>query len=172
MGLGEALEQAARASGSHDRERGGGRGMGIAGSAYISGAGLPIYWNDMPHSGAVVTLDRGGGVLVSCGTAEIGQGSDMMLASVAAEELGVVPEDVHVVSGDTALAPVDLGSYSSRVTFMAGNAVRMAAAQLRGTLLDVAGEKLGVPVDRLACAFRRIYDTSDPERYLGFVDAV
>ena len=172
MGLGDALEQAARASGYHDRERARGRGMGIAGSAYISGAGLPIYWNDMPHSGAVVTLDRGGGVLVSCGTAEIGQGSDMLLASVAAEELGVVPEDVHVVSGDTALAPVDLGSYSSRVTFMAGNAVRMAAAELRRTLLDAAADKLGVPVERLGCAFRRIYDLRDPERFVPFVDAV
>src|ERR671931_225670 len=172
MGLGDALEQAARASGYHDRERARGRGMGIAGSAYISGAGLPIYWNDMPHSGAVVTLDRGGGLLVSCGTAEIGQGSDMVLASVAAEELGVVPEDVHVVSGDTALAPVDLGSYSSRVTFMAGNAVRMAAAELRRTLLDAAADKLGVPVERLGCAFRRIYDLRDPERFVPFVDAV
>ena len=172
MGLGEALERAATATGYRDRPKVVGRGLGIAGSAYISGAGLPIYWNDMPHSGAIVTLDRGGGVLVSCGTSEIGQGSDMMLASVAAEELGVLPEDVHVVSGDTALSPVDLGSYSSRVTFMAGNAVRMAASELRRTLLQIAAAKLEVPADRLGCAFRRIYDTKDPERFLSFVDAV
>src|SRR5439155_265381 len=108
MGLGEALERAATATGYRDRPKVVGRGLGIAGSAYISGAGLPIYWNDMPHSGAIVTLDRGGGVLVSCGTSEIGQGSDMMLASVAAEELGVLPEAVHVGSGDSALSPVDL----------------------------------------------------------------
>src|SRR5437763_13055628 len=111
MGLGECLDALQRRTHVSERrgQLGRGKGMGIAGSAYISGAGLPIYWNDMPHSGAVVTLERGGGVLVSCWTAEIGQGSDMMLVSVAAEELGVVPEDVHVVSGDTALAPVDLG---------------------------------------------------------------
>ena len=172
MGLGEALQRAAASTRYRDRARVRGRGMGIAGSAYISGAGLPIYWNDMPHSGAVVTLDRGGGVLVSCGTSEIGQGSDMMLASVAAEELGVLPEDVHVVSGDTALSPVDLGSYSSRVTFMAGNAVRMAASQLKQTLLEIAATKLGAPVDRLGSAFRRIYDTKDPEKFMSFVDAV
>ena len=86
-----------------------GKGIGVAGSAYISGAGLPIYWNPMPHSGAEIRIDRGGGVTVMCGTAEIGQGSDNMLATVAAETLGVLPEDVHVVSGDTSLAPVDLG---------------------------------------------------------------
>jgi 4-hydroxybenzoyl-CoA reductase subunit alpha len=172
MGLGEALERAARATGFRDRAKTRGRGLGLAGSAYITGAGLPIYWNDMPHSGAIVTLDRGGGVTVSCGTAEIGQGSDMVLASVAAEELGVLPEDVHVVSGDTALAPVDLGSYSSRVTFMAGNAVRAAAKQLRGTLLEAAAEKLGAPPERLLTAFRRVYDRADPERFMPFAEAV
>src|SRR5919201_2009958 len=75
MGLGEALERAAGAARFHERPKQRGRGMGIAGSAYISGAGLPIYWNDMPHSGAVVPLDPRGGVVASCGTAEIGQGS-------------------------------------------------------------------------------------------------
>ncbi len=172
MGLGECLDRVTTATRFHERPKIRGRGMGLAGSAYISGAGLPIYWNDMPHSGAIVTLDRGGGVTVSCGTAEIGQGSDMMLASVAAEELGILPEDVHVVSGDTALAPVDLGSYSSRVTFMAGNAVRAATKQLRDALLEVASEKLGVPQERLLTAYRRVYDREDPEKFMPFVDAV
>ncbi len=172
MGLGECLERVTKASRYQERPRVKGRGIGIAGSAYISGAGLPIYWNDMPHSGAVITLDRGGGVTLSCGTAEIGQGSDMVLATVAAEELGILPEDVHVVSGDTALAPVDLGSYSSRVTFMAGNAVRAAGRQLREQLLEAAAEKLGVTAERLACAFRRVYDRDDPEKFISFADAV
>src|SRR5712692_1002992 len=78
-----------------------------------------------------------------------------MLASVAAEALGVMPADVHVVSGDTSLAPVDLGSYSSRVTFMAGNAVRDAAMKLRGLL----------------AAFGRIYDRDDPQKFIAFADA-
>ena len=173
MGLGECLEQVKRAvdfPNAH-RQLPRGRGVGVAGSAYISGAGLPIYWNDMPHSGAEIRIDRGGGVTVMCGTAEIGQGSDNVLASVAAETLGILPEDVHVASGDTSLAPVDLGSYSSRVTFMAGNATREAAAKLRGLLFEVASEKLEIPADRLATAFRRIYDRDDPERSMSFTDA-
>ena len=148
-----------------------GKGIGLAGSAYISGAGLPIYWNEMPHSGAEIRIDRGGGVTVMCGTSEIGQGSDNMLASVAAEALGIMPGDVHVVSGDTSLAPVDLGSYSSRVTFMAGNATKNAGMKLRALLFAVASEKLGVPAERLNTAYRRIYDQTNPAVYLGFTEA-
>jgi 4-hydroxybenzoyl-CoA reductase alpha subunit len=173
MGLGDCLEAVRTASG-WDAKRESlpkGKGIGVAGSAYISGAGLPIYWNPMPHSGAEIRIDRGGGVTVMCGTAEIGQGSDNMLASVAAESLGILPEDVHVVSGDTSLAPVDLGSYSSRVTMMAGNAVKDAGMKLRALLFEAASEKLGVPVERLATAYRRVYDLRDPEKFLSFVDA-
>ncbi len=173
MGLGDCLSAVRKATG-WDAKREGlpkGKGIGVAGSAYISGAGLPIYWNPMPHSGAEIRIDRGGGVTVMCGTAEIGQGSDNMLASVAAETLGVLPEDIHVVSGDTSLAPVDLGSYSSRVTMMAGNAVKDAAMKLRALLFEAASEKLGVPIERLATAYRRVYDRRDPEKYLSFVEA-
>ena len=173
MGLAECLT-AVRDATNWSRKRDAlpkGKGIGVAGSAYISGAGLPIYWNEMPHSGAEIRIDRGGGVTVMCGTAEIGQGSDNMLAAVAAEGLGVFPEDVHVVSGDTSLAPVDLGSYSSRVTMMAGNAVKSAALSLREKLFAVAAEKLGVPADRLAAAYRKVYDLQDPARAMTFVEA-
>lgn len=173
MGLGDCLKAVRGATGwSAKRESlPKGKGIGAAGSAYISGAGLPIYWNPMPHSGAEIRIDRGGGVTVMCGTAEIGQGSDNMLASVAAETLGVLPEDVHVVSGDTSLAPVDLGSYSSRVTMMAGNAVKDAGMKLRALLFEAASEKLGVPVERLATAYRRVYDLRDPAKFISFVEA-
>jgi 4-hydroxybenzoyl-CoA reductase alpha subunit len=173
MGLGDCLKAVRTASG-WDAKRESlpkGKGIGVAGSAYISGAGLPIYWNPMPHSGAEIRIDRGGGVTVMCGTAEIGQGSDNMLASITAETLGILPEDVHVVSGDTSLAPVDLGSYSSRVTMMAGNAVKDAGMKLRALLFEAASEKLGVPVERLATAYRRVYDLRDPEKYISFVEA-
>ena len=173
MGLGECLDRAGERTGFSAKhgKLPDGKGIGIAGSAYISGAGLPIYWNEMPHSGATVKIDRGGGVTVYCGTAEIGQGSDNMLASITAETLGVLPEDVHVVSGDTSLAPVDLGSYSSRVTFMAGNATKDAAMKLREQLATVAAEKLDVPRERIVCALRRVYDRDDPKMSLTFTDA-
>jgi CO/xanthine dehydrogenase Mo-binding subunit len=74
------------------------------------------------------------------------------------------------VSGDTSLAPVDLGSYSSRVTFMAGNAAKDAALRLREQLATVAAEQLGVPAERILCAYRRYYDREDLEQFLPFTD--
>ena len=148
-----------------------GKGIGIAASAYLCGAGLAIYWNAMPHSGAIVKVDRGGGVTVYCGTSECGQGAEHMLAAVVAETLGVDVMDVRVCSGDTDLTPVDLGSYSSRVTFMAGNAARQAALRAREQIAKAAAEKLGTPADRIGFARRRVFDVDRPERTLTFLEA-
>jgi 4-hydroxybenzoyl-CoA reductase alpha subunit len=173
IGLAECLERVVERSGW--RERRGrlspGRGLGLAGSAYISGAGLPIYWNAMPHSGVQLKVDRGGGVTVFCGSTDIGQGSDSVLAYVVAEELGVLPRDVRVVTADTDLTPVDLGSYSSRVTLMTGNAAIQAARKLRPLILEAAAAKLGVPSGRLRAAGGRIADAADPSRSLSFAEA-
>ena len=179
IGLRECLERVLEKSGYAHKRRGhgnehgngNGRGIGIAGSAYISGAGLPIYWNAMPHSGVQIKIDRGGGVAVFCGSTEIGQGSDSVLAYVVAEELGIEPRDIRVVTADTDLTPVDLGSYSSRVTLMTGNAALEAARKLRALVLGAAGKKLEVPPERLRAAGGRIWDASDPSRALTFVEA-
>src|SRR5439155_12993464 len=124
IGLGECIDKVVEAAGWREkRARFGGsiggnpkKGIGIACSAYLTGAGTAIYWNDMPHSGVIARADRSGGVAVLCGATDIGQGSDSILAYVTAEVLGIDPKDVHVHSADTSLTPVDLGSYSSRVT--------------------------------------------------------
>ena len=135
IGLRECIEKVAERSGWKDKHRAlpDGHGIGFAASSYISGAGLPIYWNDMPHSGVQLRADRGGGVTVFCGSTDIGQGSDSILAFAVAEELGLQPEDVRVVTADTDLTPVDLGSYSSRVTVMTGNAAIQGLRQPQGT---------------------------------------
>src|SRR5438876_1720003 len=125
------------------------RGMGIAASSYICGAGKPIYWNDLPHSAVQIRLDRGGGVTVYCGATDIGQGSTSVLAYIVAEELGIQPEQIHLETADTTLTPVDLGSYSSRVTFMAGNAAIAAARKLKAQLFEAVAVYLRVPTDRL-----------------------
>jgi 4-hydroxybenzoyl-CoA reductase subunit alpha len=148
-----------------------GRGIGFAASSYISGAGLPIYWNDMPHSGVVVKIDRGGGVTVFCGSTDIGQGSDSVLAYVVAEVLGIRPEDIRVVTGDTDLTPVDLGSYSSRVTLMTGNAAKEAAEKLRTLVFDAAAKKLEVSPADLEARDRRIVVRDDPAQGLPFDEA-
>ena len=108
-----------------------GRGVGVAGSTYICGTNYPIYPNEMPQSAVQMQIDRSGRVAVFSGASEIGQGCDSVVAYIAAEELGVPLEWVRVLRGDTDFTPVDLGAYSSRVTFMLGNAAIDAATKLR-----------------------------------------
>ena len=147
-----------------------GKGLGVATSAYLSGTGTTMWHPELPHAGVYVQIDRGGGVTVFCGSAEIGQGSDHMLAAIVAEEFGLYPEDVRVVAGDTGLTPVDLGSYSSRVTFMVGNAVLQATGRLRDKLLETASHVLEVGSERLAFVDYRVIDTGDPDNSISFVD--
>ncbi len=142
-GLEECTEKVISASRFRERKRTPGHGMGFAISSYLSGAGTAIYWNDMPHSEVQIKVDRAG-VTAYCGAMDIGQGSDSVLATIVAEELGLQPSDVRLVTADTDTTPIDLGSYSSRVTFMAGNAALEAAGKMRALLVEAveaAGKK-------------------------------
>jgi 4-hydroxybenzoyl-CoA reductase alpha subunit len=172
-GLRECIDRVVAASGWREKFRRlpDGRGIGFAASAYLSGAGLPIYWNDMPHSGVMLKIDRGGGVAVFCGSTDIGQGSDSVLAYVVAEVLGVSPDAVRVVTADTDLTPVDLGSYSSRVTLMTGNAAKEAAEKLRAVLLEAAARRLEAPPEALDVRDGRVFVRDDPARGLTFDEA-
>jgi 4-hydroxybenzoyl-CoA reductase subunit alpha len=149
-----------------------GQGVGLACSSYLSGAGLPINWNDLPHSGVQLKLDRSGGVTVFCGATEIGQGSDDVLVAMVAEVLGIDPFDVRAVTGDTDLTPVDLGSYSSRVTLMMGNAAIQAAERAREILATAVAARLEVPAARLVFGGRRVFDSEDSNRGVTFQEAV
>ena len=97
----------------------------------MCGALHPVYPNDLPHSSVQLKIDRSGRVTIFTGTSDIGQGSNQMLVTLCAERLGIPPELCTVIEADSDLCPVDLGSYSSRVTFMAGNAMLDAADKIR-----------------------------------------
>ncbi|HZD04606.1 MAG TPA: molybdopterin cofactor-binding domain-containing protein, partial [Longimicrobiales bacterium] len=129
----ECLDAVERASGwkAKFRRLPFGRGVGLAGSTYISGTNYPIYPNDMPQSAIQVQVDRSGRVAVFSGGSEIGQGVDSVVAYIAAEELGVPLDWVRVYRGDTDFTPVDLGAYSSRVTLMLGNACIAACREVK-----------------------------------------
>jgi 4-hydroxybenzoyl-CoA reductase subunit alpha len=181
MGLGQCIDKVVEGSDWKNRFSGWdpanrklpyGKGIGIACSSYICGAGLPIYWNNMPQSGVQLRLDRQGGVCVMCGSTDIGQGSDSILAYIVAEILGIDPFDIRVVTADTDLTPVDLGSYSSRVTLMTGNAAIQAAERARELLVMAVAEKLGVPIENLSLAERRVFDVENPEIGVSFAEAV
>jgi 4-hydroxybenzoyl-CoA reductase subunit alpha len=174
MGLRRCIEAVVEGSGF--RERWGnlpeGRGLGLACGSYLCGAGLPIYWNHMPQSGVQIKLDRSGGVAVFCGESEIGQGSDSVLAAVVAEVLGVDLRDIRLCVADTDLTPVDLGSYSSRVTLMVGNAALQAAERAREMIAQAVSQQIEVPAGRLVFSGRRVFDAEDPDRGLSFQEAV
>jgi 4-hydroxybenzoyl-CoA reductase alpha subunit len=173
-GLRECIEKVLEASGFSEQygKLPEGKGMGIACGSYLSGAGLPIYWNKMPHSGVQIKVDRGGGVTVFCGSTDIGQGSTSILAYVVAEELGVTLDDVTVITADTDLTPVDLGSYSSRVTLMSGNAAIAAARPLYDQIISAAAEKLELPAQILTIRDSQLWRSGD-ERHplMSFAEA-
>ncbi len=143
-GLPECIEKAVERSGWQQRKgklpRG--RGLGIACSHYVSGAANSIIRSDMPHSTVNIKIDRDGGVVVYTGASEIGQGSDTMTAQIAAESLGCSLSRVRVIAADTDLTPIDIGSYSSRVTFMAGNATLRAAEDVKKRIAAAAAKKM------------------------------
>lgn len=143
-GLPECIEKTVERSGWKERKGklAKGRGLGIACSHYVSGAANSIIRSDMPHSTVNIKIDRDGGVVVYTGASEIGQGSDTMTAQIAAETLGCSLSRIRVVAADTDLTPIDIGSYSSRVTFMAGNATLRAAGEVKKLIAAAAAKTM------------------------------
>jgi 4-hydroxybenzoyl-CoA reductase subunit alpha len=174
IGLAECIRQVVEVSDWKNRFRKlpEGRGVGLACSSYLCGAGLPIYWNKMPQSGVQLLLDRSGQVAVFCGATEIGQGSDDVLAAIVAEVLGIDAYDVRCVTGDTGLTPVDLGSYSSRVTVMMGHAAIQAAERVRELIADAVAAELEVSPERIAFGQGRVFLADDSGKGVSFREAV
>ena len=134
-----------------------GHGLGVGCGFFISGSALPIIWNELPQSTVHLKVDFDGRVLVTSGANDIGQGSDTMLAIIVAEVLGISMDRIFVLAADTLLTPVDLGSYSSRVTFMAGNAAKNAAENLRNEIAEAVAKKKNILVAELNFSDERIF---------------
>ena len=143
-----------------------GHGLGVACSMYISGTAYPVYPNEMPQSAVQLRGDRSGKITVFCGASDIGQGSDAMLAWIVAEETGVPPDDITVISSDTELTPVDLGAYSSRVTYMCGIACQEAARAMRQRMVSSLAAHWGVEEGRIGVGLGSWYDREDPGKFV------
>lgn len=148
-----------------------GRGVGVAGSCYISGTNYPIYPNEMPQSAVQIQVDRSGRVAVFSGASEIGQGCDSVVAYIAAEELGVPLDYVRVMRGDTDFTPVDLGAYSSRVTFMLGNACIDAARKVKEKVRKAVAEAWACRPGQVQLAGGRAIYAPDTERQMHIREA-
>ncbi len=165
----------ARAATGWDAKRGAlppGKGIGVGCGGFVSGAGYPIYRSSFPHSNALIRVAEDGlAVSLHIAASEIGQGCNTILPMIAAEELGIPYERVWLVESDSVLGPTDLGSYSSRVTLMAGNAVRMAAAEVKAKLLRIAAARLGCDAGGLAARDGRIFVAAHPQVGLAWDEA-
>jgi len=173
-GLAQCIRKVVEMSGWKARhgKLGPGRGLGIACSTYMCGAGVSIYWNKLPHSAVQLLLDRSGQVTVYCGATELGQGSDDVLSALVAEALGIDPGNIRCVTGDTGITPIDLGSYSSRVTIMMGNAALQAAARVREQLAAAVAEQLNTLPERVVFSQDRVYSAEAPGNTMSFIEAV
>jgi 4-hydroxybenzoyl-CoA reductase subunit alpha len=149
-----------------------GRGVGFACSHYVSGAANPIIRSNMPHTTVNMKIDRDAAVTVFTGASEIGQGSDTIQVQITAEVLGVRLRRIKLVAADTELTPIDLGSYSSRVTFMAGNACLAAAKDMRRQILEAVARKFGCAPDRLEARDEQVFSLDDPKLRISFDEAV
>jgi len=173
-GLPECLEKVKQASG-WDERRGHmpkGRGLGLGCAHFVSGTSTPKHWTGEPHATVNLKVDFDGGLTIFTGAADIGQGSSTMAAQVVAEVLGVDIERIGVIAADSALTPKDNGSYSSRVTFMVGNAALHAAEQLKEMLAKAAARKLEAHPSDIVSHDEHFMVVGNQDKGLSFGDVV
>lgn len=169
-GLEECIQRVAESSGW--REKRGApkylRGLGMACYDYVSG-----FRAFFPHdsSSASVKINDDGSVNLFTGASDIGQGSDTVLCQIVAEVLGIGIDQVKIVAADTDITPMDLGSYGSRVTFIAGNAVRLAAKEARDRLAKVVADELEALPEDIQFRKNRIFVEGSPGVGFAFAEA-
>jgi len=136
------------------------RGIGMGCNSVQTGFPMGIRGG----SQAFIKFDEDGGATVISGVVDNGQGNDNMLVQIAAEELGLRPEDIRLISADTEVTPTAPGSFSMVSTFAGGNAVRLAARDARQQIFEIASYDLEVGINELGARDRRIFVRDDPEQ--------
>jgi len=172
-GLPACVDWVERASGWGQRKANlpAGKGLGFACSHYISGASKPVNWTGEPHATVKLKLDFDGSIVLLTGAADIGQGSSTVLVQTVAEVLGLDLGRVRIVSGDSDVVPKDNGSYSSRVTFIVGNAAIDAANKLKAVLITAAARRLDAEPGDIEC-LGELYRAGAQDRGLSFEEVV
>ena len=149
-----------------------GYGIGIGCGGFVSGAGYPIYRSKFPHSSAIIKVTEDGSkAILFIGDADIGQGSDTVLAMAACEAMGISYERISVVSADSDLTPIGFGAYSSRVTLMGGNAAKMAGEEVKKQIMAAAAEILKTDESKLDTKENKVYVKDDPSIFIPWEQA-
>jgi 4-hydroxybenzoyl-CoA reductase alpha subunit len=170
-GLYDCMTQAADVAGWHKKRRKSGRrGIGMASVQHV-GAGIKAFFgNNCNFSSAAIKVNEDGTVNLMTGSSDIGQGSDTTLAQIAAEELGIRFEDIRMITADTDVTPMCLGTWGDRVTFIAGLAVQNAARDAKKQLLELASEILEANVDDLDSREGRIFVKGSPVKGISIAE--
>lgn len=156
-GLTECLKEAARiCDWASKRAKPGPRGIGMASVIHTGGGSMGTHGGGN-FSEISLKVNSDATVSVLTGDSDIGQGSDTVVAQIVAEELGVPLEDIKIISRDTDITPVSMGTWGTRVTFISGNAARKAAADARRQLFEVASQMLEADPDDLEARNGKIY---------------
>jgi len=173
-GLAQCLDWIEEASGWKARKGklGPDRGLGMACSHMLSGAPTPIHRTGEPHAVIELKLDFDGAITVLTGAPDIGQGSSTLIAQSVAGVLGVAIERIRVCEGDTQLVPKDNGAFSSRISFMCGNAAIDAARRLKAILDEAAAKALEARPGDVECKAERYRVAGRQDAGLAFKDVV
>ncbi len=134
------------------------RGIGIGCNSVQTGFPMGIRGG----SQALIKMNEDGGATVISGVVDNGQGNDNMLVQIAAEELGIRPEDVQLISADSEVTPSDPGAYSQVSTFIGGHAVKNAADKVRDLLFETASDMLEADPEDLVARDRMIFVSGSP----------
>ena len=173
-GFKQALERLREASPARHGQVSGGptSGWGMGCTGFPCGSDRRVHPGTEAFSEAIVRAHSDGTVTLLTGASDVGQGCETTLSLIVAEELGILPERVRVIAADTALTPMDLGTYSSRVTMMAGNASLEAARRVKEQLMAATAQSLEANVADLVLEGGRIGVKGTLERGLTFAQAV
>ncbi len=147
------------------------RGIGVAASHYPSRASKPVNWTGEPHATVHLKLDWDASITLLTGAPEIGQGSTTVITQCVAEVLGLDMSRIQSLTSDSKLTPKDNGAYSSRVTFMVGNAAIDAANNLKSVLIEAAANKLDCKPEDVEC-LGEVYRAASQDEGLSFDDVV
>jgi CO/xanthine dehydrogenase Mo-binding subunit/CO/xanthine dehydrogenase FAD-binding subunit len=145
------------------------RGLGMGCSLHVNGRRS---FGDWDGSSAIVRINDDGRATILSGEGEIGQGTFTVLRQIAAEELGLPYEDVDITRPDTDVHPYALGALASRVTYVAGNAVKRAAGEASKQLMAAAAEQFKLPVEDLTIINGHIGPKAGPESAYKPVSAI
>ncbi len=151
-----------------------GRYLGIGISTYVEICAMGPS-SAMPAGGwesATVRVEPTGKVNILTGASPHGQGQETSFSQIAADMLGIAPDDINVVHGDTAVVPYGIGTFGSRATAVGGTAVYTALSKIREKLAAIAGHLLGADPKKLVFRENRIFLKSDPKKSVPFAQAV